>query len=336
MHRRFAAALCLYVLSWIGSSLSFGADYLVISLDARGKDVHVDGTLGSETLGVDLEGKRKEILDRLDAMHDILENKSVKKLGALRADVAALSEQLIKPFAALLAKTEHVVFRIEKPFVGAPLDVLENGGKPLFLSHAVTYVISKFKLRTKAFPKLENGYFMADLTADPEQALKAVAATIPQAKYVKMEEGSLDSIRRGVKDANVFVLSAHGEVDKKGSGDVAINKEELDADFLKKLNVDLTYFDSCQTGSAWDFVETFAKSQTSTYYVAPIISNDAGDSSTRTVTWFFEGLKGGKGPAVALLETKRKLYEFYVGKKLDEITVLNKAAPFRLYEFDQK
>src|SRR5690606_1344157 len=116
-----------------------------------------------------------------------------------------------------------------------------------------------------------------------------------------------------------------GEVDKNGSGGVTINNEELEADFVKNLNVDLTYFDSCQMGVAWDFIHQFADQQTSTFFVAPIISNDAGDSSTKTVTWFFEGLNSGKAPARALAETRRKLYEFYKGRKLDEITTLNKA-----------
>lgn len=315
--------------------LASGADYLFVEVTGQGADVQVVATLGQETKTQEIKDGKKDIQARFLRIYDILQEKKKKELGTLKSEVSYLSEQLIAPLSGMLEKTQHVVFRIDKTFVRAPLDLLESNGTPIFLSHSVTYVASKFKLSQKPFPKIESGYLMADLTCDPEYGLKQVAKTLPNATYVEMKDASLASIKKAGKSNDVLVLSAHGGIDNKNSGGVSINQQDLYADFVTHLDVNLAYFDSCQMGAAWDFVEEFVDNQSSIYYLAPIISNDAGDSSTLTVKWFFEDLNLGKSPADALAQTRRKLYNFYKDKNLHEVVVLNKAFAFRLYEFDQ-
>ncbi len=312
-----------------------GTDDLWIEIGGKGGDVSIHAQVGSEVQEFKIQGGLKDVKGRFDKLYDILQEKVKKDLPVFRSDIDYLSQKISGPLAKLFAKSKHVVFQIDKDFVRAPLDLLEVDGKPVFLTHDVTYVVSKFKLQ-KSMPKIESGYLMADRTCDPEFGLKAVAKTLPKATYIEMKDASLKTIKKAAKKADILVISAHGEIDKKNSGGISINKEELDSDFIKKLDVNLTYFDSCQMGAAWDFVKEFRDNQTSIYYTAPIISNDAGDSSTRTVTWFFEEINQGKTPSAALATTRRRLYEFYKNKKLDEITVLNKAFAFRLYEFDQR
>lgn len=312
-----------------------GTEDLWITIGAKGGDVSIHAQVGPEVQEFKIQGGHKDVKGRFDQLYHILQEKVKKDLPTFRGAVADLSQKISAPLAGLFAKSKHVVFQIDKDFVRAPLDLLEVDGKPIFLTHEVTYAVSKFKLK-KSMPKIETGYLMADLTCDPEFGLKAVAKTLPKATYVEMKDANLKTIKKAAKNSDILVISAHGEIDKKNSGGISINKEELDSDFIKKLDVNLTYFDSCQMGAAWDFVKEFRDNQTSIYYTAPIISNDAGDSSTRTVTWFFELLNEGQTPAAALAATRRRLYDFYKNKNLDDITVLNKAFPFRLYEFDQR
>src|SRR5690606_38411275 len=115
---------------------------------------------------------------------------------------------------------------INKDFVRAAFDLLEVQGTPLFLSHHITYVITRFDLTRAPFPKIEDGYLMADLTCDPEYGLRTVANTVPDATYTEMKAASLKSIRKNAS-VNVLVISAHGEVDESNSGEVTINDEEL-------------------------------------------------------------------------------------------------------------
>ncbi len=82
------------------------------------------------------------------------------------------------------------------------------------------------------------------------------------------------------------------------------------------------------------YLEAFQADSEIQFYLGPIISNDAGDSSTRTMIWFFEGVLVHGNPIQALFDTRTRLFMFYAEEqKLNLITSLNKAFAFRLYEF---
>jgi hypothetical protein len=52
------------------------------------------------------------------------------------------------------------------------------------------------------------------------------------------------------------------------------------------------------------------------------------------MVWFFTAVLQHKQPIRALFDTRKRLFEFYdKQQKLDLVTTLNKAFPFRLYEF---
>ncbi len=69
-----------------------------------------------------------------------------------------------------------------------------------------------------------------------------------------------------------------------------------------------------------------------TYAVAPILSNEAGDSSTGTIEIFFSELAKGIDPVKALFSARSALYERYA---LDDIqTALWRSFPFRVYRLN--
>ncbi len=61
---------------------------------------------------------------------------------------------------------------------------------------------------------------------------------------------------------------------------------------------------------------------------------DADADTIKTMIGFFKGVLAHGNPIQALFDTRKRLYDFYVKEStLGIVTVLNKAFPFRVYEF---
>lgn len=304
---------------------------LYVVLSVSGTNIKADYTLGAEKKSVVLTGKKSAVIKQFDTIYTIIENKNTKQAKQLTAAVAELSKSLVEPASALIRKTDAINFIIDKALVRGAFDLLEVGGKPLYLTHRITY--SAFGYRSQnPHLRVQGGYFVADASTDPEDGFKKASALFPGATWESVENSSLSEIgREGTY--NILAISGHGDLDASNSGSIGINDEALDSDTMENIDVALAYLDSCQQGANWDFVETFHTEKTSTFMVAPITSNDAGDSSTLTVVWFFENLKKSGDAAESLFKTRVKLYNHYKKAGLDPVTIINKAFCFRLYEF---
>ena len=64
--------------------------------------------------------------------------------------------------------------------------------------------------------------------------------------------------------------------------------------------------------------------------MAPLISNEAGHSSTLTLRYFFNDLNKGVTPMDALFQTRRQLYKEFEGR-VNRTEQIYYAYPFRLY-----
>lgn len=273
------------------------------------------------------------IAKRFLSLYEILEEKETARAAEFRQHIGALSETLVTPFADLLRQASELRFVLPEDLVWWPFDLLVLDGQPLFLRVPVSYVLDDEVPVFKGPVKLATGLIIADLSADPEQACKAIHETLPKTDYLRIEQASNDSITDA--DAmDLLLISAHGSLEADNSGEIDINGDSLTADELGEIETALVYFDSCGMGSNWDYLQTFYDEGSTRYYLAPITSNDAGDSSTYTMNWFFTGIQKGQTPEVALFETRKRLFAHYTKKKLDQVVVLNKAFPFRLYVFD--
>ena len=141
-------------------------------------------------------------------------------------------------------------------------------------------------------------------------------------------------IKEAADQVDALIGSAQGELDDDNGGGVYLNDKLIGSQLIGKLEAWIVYFDACQQGANWDYLQAFQEESDIQFFLAPIISNDAGDSSTKTMIWFFAAVLEHGKPIRALFETRKRLFEFYtVKERLSLITSLNKAFAFRIYEF---
>lgn len=304
---------------------------LSVILSVNGGHISAEYTLGSQKKHIVLSGKKAATLKKFDTIYTIIENKQTGRAKELTKLVAELSRDLVEPAAELIGQTDRINFIIEKPLVRCAFDLLEVGGKPLYLTHSITYSAFGYHAKNPDL-SVQGAYFVADHSTDPEDGFKKASRLFKGAVWEAVESSSLTEIGRE-GNYNVLAISGHGDLDNSNSGSIAINDEALDSDTMENIDVALAYLDSCQQGANWDFIETFHNEKNASFMVAPITSNDAGDSSTLTVVWFFGELKKTRDAATALHKTRGKLYEHYRKAGLDPVTIINKAFCFRLYEF---
>ena len=283
---------------------------------------------------VTLEGKAEQIIADFDAIYDILEEKKESKLHTLQETINKLTALLITPFAKQIKACSLVRFQISEELVNCSFDLLTYENAPLFVQRKVCYQIAEGEGEDAPKLELSSALLIADLSADPEEACKAVSKLIEDSEYAKMEDANLKMIKDSAAEVDILVVSAHGDLDDDNSGGVSINKETITGKLIGQLECWVVYFDSCGQGANLDFLKAFQEESDCQFYLAPIISNDAGDSSTKTMLWFFTDLLKHGDPIKALFDTRKRLYDFYLtGKKLTLITTLNKSFAFRLYEF---
>lgn len=283
---------------------------------------------------ITLADQAEEIISQFDMIYEILEEKKEGKEQKLRQSIETLSAQLITPFAKQIQKCSLVRFVVYEDLIRGAFDLLLYDNSPLFLQRQICYQIAEGEGDDEPQIELTSALLIADLTADPEEACRQVAELIPESEYARMEDADLDMIKEAADQVDVLVVSAHGEIDEENSGSVTLNDKEINPKLIGKLEQWIVYFDSCQQGANMDYLQAFQENSDVQFYLAPIISNDAGDSSTLTMLWFFTAVREHGNPMRALYETRKRLFEFYTAtRKLDLITSLNKAFAFRLYEF---
>lgn len=280
-----------------------------------------------------LKGQAAEIVGRFNAIYDILENKKNRE-DELRAALDTLSQKILAPFAKELKRCDLVRFVVFEDLIRGAFDLLLFEGTHLFLQRPVCYQVAEGEGEDAPQIPVESALLIADLTADPEEACKEVSTRIDEAEYVLMEDADNSTIKDAADQVDALVISAHGDIDEDSRGAIYLNEVAVPATVMGTLEAWIVYFDSCQQGANMRYLEAFQEDSEIQFYLGPIISNDAGDSSTRTLIWFFEGVLAHGNPIRALFDTRKRLFTFYTKeRKLNLITSLNKAFAFRLYEF---
>lgn len=289
---------------------------------------------GSYEKELTLKGKAEAISAHFDTIYDILEEKKKSKEPELQQAVQTLSSLLITPFVDQLQKCDSVRFIVYEELIHCTFDLLLFNDDALFLQRGICYQIEEGKGEHSPKLSLGTALLIADLTADPEEACKAVSKLIPDSEYYTMEKANVELIKKSADQVDALVISAHGELDDDYNGGISLNDETITASVVGKLEAWLVYFDACGQAINLQFLNAFQNKSEIQFYLAPIISNDAGDSSTKTMVWFFTAMIAHGNPIKALYDTRKRLFAFYrMEKKLSVVESLNKAFPFRLYEF---
>jgi len=281
-----------------------------------------------------LEGQAEEIVSQFETIYNILEKKKENKVKDLQEAIQTLSELLITPFAEQLKKCNLVRFVVYEDLIRCTFDLLLYEDNYLFLQRNVCYQVAEGEGEDEPEIELGSALLIADLTADPEEACREVSKLIPESQYAEMKDANLRMIKESADQVDALIVSAHGDLDEDNCGGVSINDETISSKLIGKLEAWIVYFDSCQQGSNMEYLQAFQNESDVQFYLAPIISNDAGDSSTKTMIWFFTAVLEHGNSIKALFGTRKRLFEFYTMKeKLNLIESLNKAFAFRIYEF---
>ena len=250
-------------------------------------------------------------------------------INSLEKEIDFLSTKLLKPINELVLNHETINVKISESSIKIPFEFLRINNEFLYRNKSIIY--SYNKLQSDDFPivDLNNGFIVTDLTADPENACKSIDEKYENSYFDHIENVNIDGIKKA-KDFDFLLMSVHGVIDVNScQGFIKINNEKLYPSTFSQKNLKLVYFDSCHLGKAKNFVDRF-HSLDAQYYLGPIISNEAGNSSTKTILTFFHYLEDNN-PAVSLMKTKQALRKYSNNNILVELWF---AAPFRIYKLN--
>ena len=264
-----------------------------------------------------------QVIEDLNQLYEDLEARRGRDFASVGK---RLGDLILAPLGPMLKRAKAVRFTIDEDLIGLPLDLLSFEGEPLFVQKPVTFELpSTRRSAAKAtFSAKWSGLMMRDRTADPDNGVSFLATVLPNSSRVS----TLRQLRHA-DPVDVLLISGHGSVGEDSEPDsVSVGDDEIVARDLAHLTPRLVYLDSCQLGISLDFLHALRRAGTN-YYLAPILSNEAGNSSTRTIRLFFKNLAETGSPSEALYLARRQLYQEF--KKDPPATRLWRAYPFRLY-----
>lgn len=248
--------------------------------------------------------------------------------------IEKLGVELLGPLAGKINGAACVVFQIQPAQMHFALDLLTVNAAPLFTQKPVGYSFkSNADFSQQVVQSGGKGLIVRDPDTDPQDGAKMAHGYFPESKLLFMKQTGLRVFSGARYD--FILISGHGAVtmpwdasDDADDDSIGFNDDELTAEILGKARHKLVYLDSCQLGMSRDFIEA-ARDAGAKYYLAPIVSNEAGNSSTKTIKYFFGALRDGQPPIDALFTARKKLYNEFKGKPREKL--LYYAFPFRVY-----
>ena len=122
-------------------------------------------------------------------------------------------------------------------------------------------------------------------------------------------------------DYDFLLISAYGSVTPSwGSAPadeddvIELGERDMEADALDGSRFKLVYLDSSQLGISESFIAS-ARRNGVRHFLAPLINNEAGNSSTFMIRYFFGGLSQGRSPMDALFQTRRGIHQEFQGRQ---------------------
>ena len=297
-----------------------------------GDKIKITGTLNNEK-STTIYSERIITKIRFSKLYNIIDEIEYSKLNLYLKTVDTLSKQLVKPFSAELDKCQSIIIEIDSSLLNFGIEFLNFRTETIAIYRPLVFKINdKGEVDGMDTLSLTRGCIIRDPTSDPENACRNIYRSYPTSEFksaYKIYEKDLI-----LKDNIDFILiSAHGDADSLTfKGGVALNKiENMNPYFLKVNNPKVVYIDGCQQGINWTYIEALSETKEINFYLGPIVSNDSGESSTKTINWFFSYLSKTHNPVVSLWETRKKLYSHYT-KKIKAMDVINKSFIFRIYK----
>lgn len=279
-----------------------------------------------------LDQKADYIINNLEKIYFDLEAMSSSKFAIINR-IQWLGEQILSPLEQFIQRCQAINFIIPQYLVKYPFDLLHYRRKPLFLQKPITYSFSKVN-SSLTFSEDWSALIISDPTADPENGAAMVQEIFADSVYYKIQELTLEKLSL-IQPKDLVLISAHGSVYLNYSEQkdhIILGQSQLLPADLSRLSPKLIYLDSCQLGVSHEFIQSLKRSKTQ-YYIAPILSNEAGNSSTQTIQLFFESIKAGLSPTLALFKARTQLYQQF--KQTDAyLKLMWRAFPFRVYHLN--
>ena len=314
-----------------GAAVESPSNVLYIKLAEGSKFLRIisqNGGRETRTERIDKADFRRKTLD----LYKGLESRRLSGAAGQRM-IEDLGRQILGPFQTLIETADEIVFVVSDGLLETPLDLLYHNGQPLFLQKPVSYRVTQ-PLLTKqdsGFSLPGSALVVSDASADPERAAAQVASNFADSIFLDVAKVDPPYLRRQPA-YDLLLMSVHGRIDNTTADHVVLGSGSAgSADDFLMIKPKLAYFDSCRLGVSSRFLKTFM-SIGSLYFIAPILSNEAGNSSTKTMQFFFEHLGQGARPEIALFLARKKLWEAYHEDAF--ASRVWRAFPFRVYRLN--
>lgn len=248
--------------------------------------------------------------------------------------VAPILEQyghtFFDPIQTLLSRCTEIEFVLaDDSLIAHPFDLLIFQGKHLFLQKPIAYSFNNVGPQRFDLNDVTTSLLVSDETADPQRAVMKVREYIPNSTYKDINDVKAEEFA-SMGPVDLLLMSAHGHTFADREDYIELDEEQqLKAEHMAGLKPKFIYFDSCYMGSSIDFIKLF-RSQKTAFYIAPVVPNEAGNSSTKTMCLFFKALDLYKSPTYALYLTRCQLYEHFLRKEIN-FMLLFRSFPFRVY-----
>lgn len=290
-------------------------------------------------------------------IYDMLEEN--RRLDArFDARMAILSHELFGPLLPGLRKAPCVIFEIEPTSMHFALDLLPVDGVPLFVQKPVAFSLEKGGVAaaqetatqvqapatqvqvparnapTAALGPQSKGFIVRDPETDPDDATSDVQKLYPGSTFQLIKSATPDMFSRSRYDFLLIsgegvVSPTWGKPEKDENDAIGLGEDDMYARDLQGAAFSLVYLDASQLAMSKAFIDA-ARRSGARHYLAPIITNEIGHSSTLTLRYFFGDLNQGMAPIDALYRTRRQLYKEFEGR-VNRTEQIYYAYPFRLY-----
>lgn len=246
----------------------------------------------------------------------------------LHALLTEVGRVLYAPFDAWIERACRIEFVVAEESLAFLLDALHYRGKPLFLHKQVIFSLHAHSDNPLGVSHKWNGLLISHESSDPERAVLAVKNLFPGSFYYDDHDVHPEDLR-DITEVDFVLISGHGGPVKG----IELENMPIRPETLVHMAPKLVYLDSCRLGRHPGFLKSLHQSGTR-YYLAPILNNESGESSTKTIERFFVALSDGKSPSNALFITRKTLYEHYSAEGDDFHLAMVRAFPFRLYRLN--
>ena len=257
---------------------------------------------------------------------------SYKHWSAYQKTVTALSEATVQPFKDQLMQCNRIVVEMDSSLLALPVEFLQIQKEALALFRPMVFTVAGFtKKNSPDTLSLHKGFIFRDPTSDPEDACTATFQRYPSSTFRSTYRIKPEGLHFK-PGADFLLMSAHGFADSVTlRGCVFAQEAPVKPSIFINSPFKLVYVDGCQQGINWSYIKALAQRDNTAFYLGPVVSNDSGESSTKTINWFFAHLKETSDPVMALWQTRKDLHRHYKGC-IRGMDVVNKSFIFRIYK----